>query len=83
MTAQITNKTDSFTVYKDFRLSVPGEETVKLSKNFDDNGMNVTVKNNSSDSLTIKVLVGVYNDNDTLKQLNFKLSHLNSKRRTN
>lgn len=28
--------------------------------------MNVTVKNNSSDSLTIQVTVGVYNDNDTL-----------------
>ena len=74
MTAQITNKTDSFTVYKDFRLSVPGEETVKLSKNFDDNGMNVTVKNNSSDSLTIKVLVGVYNDNDTLKSAKLQTS---------
>ena len=43
MTAQITNKTDSFTVYKDFRLSVLGEETVKLSKTFDDNSMNVTI----------------------------------------
>ena len=79
MTAQITNKTDSFTVYKDFRLSVPGEETVKLSKNFDDNGMNVTVKNNSSDSLTIKVLVGVYNDNDTLKTAKLQTVTLDSK----
>lgn len=79
MTAQITNKTDSFTVYKDFRLSVPGEEAVKLSKNFDDNGMNVTVKNNSSDSLTIKVLVGVYNDNDTLKTAKLQTVTLDSK----
>lgn len=76
MTAQITNKTDSFTVYKDFRLYVPGEETVKLSKNFDNNGMNVTVKNNSSDSLTIKVLVGVYNENDTLNTAKLKPLHL-------
>ena len=79
MPAQITNKTDSFTVYKDFRLSVPGEEAVKLSKNFDDNGMNVTVKNNSSDSLTIKVLVGVYNDNDTLKTAKLQTVTLDSK----
>ena len=75
MTAQITNKTNSFTVYKDFRLSVPGEETIKLSKNFDDNGMNVTVKNNSSDSLTIKVLV----DNDTLKTAKLQTVTLDSK----
>ncbi len=79
MTAQITNKTDSFTVYKDFRLSVPGEETVKLSKTFDDNGMNVTVKNNSSDSLTIKVTVGVYNDNDTLNTAKLQTVTLDSK----
>ena len=79
MTAQITNKTDSFTVYKDFRLSVPGEETVKLSKTFDDNGMNVTVKNNSSDSLTIQVTVGVYNDNDTLNTAKLQTVTLDSK----
>lgn len=79
MTAQITNKTDSFTVYKDFRLSVPGEEAVKLSKNFDDNGMNVTVKNNSSDSLTIKVTVSVCNDNDTLKTAKLQTVTLDSK----
>ena len=79
MTAQITNKTDSFTVYKDFRLSVLGEETVKLSKTFDDNSMNVTVKNNSSDSLTIKVTVGVYNDNDTLNTAKLQTVTLDSK----
>lgn len=65
--------------FKDFRLSVPGEETVKLSKTFDDNGMNVTVKNNSSDSLTIKVTVGVYNDNDTLNTAKLQTVTLDSK----
>ena len=79
MPAQITSKADSFTVYKDFRLSVPGEETVKLSKTFDDNGMNVTVKNNSSDSLTIKVTVGVYNDNDPLNTAKLQTVTLDSK----
>ena len=64
---------------RNFRLSVPGEETVKLSKTFDDNGMNVTVKNNSSDSLTIKVTVGVYNDNDTLNTAKLQTVTLDSK----
>ena len=41
--------------------------------------MNVTVKNNSSDSLTIKVLVGVYNDNDTLKTAKLQTVTLDSK----
>ena len=50
MTAQITNKTDSF-----------------------------TVKNNSSDSLTIKVTVGVYNDNDTLNTAKLQTVTLDSK----
>lgn len=57
----------------------PGAETVKLSKNFDNNGMNVTVKNNSSDSLTIKVLVGVYNENDTLNTAKLQTVTLDSK----
>lgn len=41
--------------------------------------MNVTVKNNSLDSLTIKVTVGVYNDNDTLKTAKLQTVTLDSK----
>ena len=41
--------------------------------------MNVTVKNNSSDSLTIQVTVGVYNDNDTLNTAKLQTVTLDSK----
>lgn len=64
MTAKITNTTDKFTVYKDFRLTVPKSMPLKLIKTAAGNG--VTVENIFSDEKAAQIIAAFYNADGTL-----------------
>lgn len=57
MTAKITNTADNFTVYKDFRLTVPSDKELTVSKVSD---TEVKLVNNSSQSQDVRVIVASY-----------------------
>lgn len=76
LTAKIVNQTDKFTVYKDFRLTVPGTaEKITVNKISD---TEITVTNNSDSEQNVKISVAAYNNDGILDAAEVKDITLNS-----
>lgn len=69
LTAKITNRTDKFTVYKDFRITVAADEKISCEKLYEDNGLRLKLKNNTGSVCTVNAVAAVYNADKTLKRL--------------
>ena len=71
MTAKITNTSDGFTVYKDFRLTVPAEKPLLLDKVQDGGNVTVTVTNTSETDIPARIIAAAYNDDGSLYTVRF------------
>lgn len=69
VTAKITNKSDGFTVYKDFRLTVGNPDIIEVTDMIfnDDNSITATISKSGKNITECRAIAAVYN-NDILSE---------------
>lgn len=73
VTAKITNKSDGFTVYKDFRLTVGTSDTIEVTNIVfnDDSSVTATISKSGKNILECEAIAAIYND-DILSECNIQ-----------